>query len=74
MTIAKGKICEEHLGTTGLYFGTSSWTAVGWETAFYPPCTKEVDYLPFYAGRFISVEIDSTFYRIAPRPAIDPLW
>lgn len=52
------------MGTTGLYFGTSSWTAVGWETAFYPPKTKKTDFLPFYAGRFNSVEIDSTFYRI----------
>ncbi|MBZ5671378.1 MAG: DUF72 domain-containing protein [Acidobacteriia bacterium] len=47
-----------------LYLGTSSWTAVGWETAFYPPHTKEADFLPFYATRFNSVEIDSTFYRI----------
>ena len=37
---------------------------VGWEKAFYPPRTKESDYLRFYAGRFNSVEIDSTFYRI----------
>ena len=52
------------MDTTPLYLGTSSWTAVGWETAFYPPRTREADYLPFYAGRFNSVEIDSTFYRI----------
>jgi uncharacterized protein YecE (DUF72 family) len=47
-----------------LYLGTSSWTAVGWETTFYPPHTKESEYLPFYATRFNSVEVDSTFYRI----------
>lgn len=47
-----------------LYLGTSSWTAAGWETAFYPPNTKKADFLAFYAGQFNSVEIDSTFYRI----------
>ncbi len=52
------------MNTSRLYFGTSSWTAAGWETAFYPPKTKRADFLPFYAGRFNSVEIDSTFYRI----------
>jgi uncharacterized protein YecE (DUF72 family) len=50
--------------TASLYLGTSSWVVVGWETAFYPPRTKEPDYLAFYASRFNSVEIDSTFYRI----------
>ncbi len=52
------------MNASSLYLGTSSWTAGGWETAFYPPGAKEADYLPFYAGRFNSVEIDSTFYRI----------
>jgi uncharacterized protein YecE (DUF72 family) len=52
------------MNASPLYLGTSSWTAVGWETAFYPARTKESDYLPFYATRFNSVEIDSTFYRI----------
>src|ERR1039457_4181483 len=52
------------MSTTSLYLGTSSWTAAGWETAFYPPKTKKEDFLRFYAGRFNSVEIDSIFYRI----------
>ena len=51
------------MNASPLYLGTSSWTGSGWETAFYPPRTKQPDYLPFYAGRFNSVEIDSTFYR-----------
>jgi hypothetical protein len=45
------------MDTTPLYLGTSSWTAVGWETAFYPPHTKEAGFLPFYSSRFNSVEI-----------------
>jgi uncharacterized protein YecE (DUF72 family) len=52
------------MNSAPLYLGTSSWTAAGWETAFYPPHTKEADYLPFYVGKFNAVEIDSTFYRI----------
>ena len=52
------------MNASPLYLGTSSWTVVDWETAFYPPHTKESDYLPYYASRFNSVEIDSTFYRI----------
>ena len=52
------------MNASSLYLGTSSWVVVGWEKAFYPPRTKESDYLRFYAGRFNSVESDSTFYRI----------
>ena len=53
------------MNASPLYLGTSQdWTVVGFETAFYPPHTKESDYLPYYATRFNSVEIDSTFYRI----------
>ena len=52
------------MNNSSLYLGTSSWTGAGWETAFYPPRTKQADFLPFYASRLNSVEIDSTFYRI----------
>jgi len=43
--------------------GTSAFTASGWETAFYPAGLKPVDYLSYYATRFDTVEVDSTFYR-----------
>src|ERR1039457_4909851 len=46
-----------------LYIGTSASTAAGWEGSFYPEGTKPADYLSYYATRFNSVEIDSTFYR-----------
>jgi uncharacterized protein YecE (DUF72 family) len=58
------RVEQMRMDTTSLFLGISSWTAVGWETAFYPPHTKEADYLPYYAGKFNVVEIDSTFYRI----------
>jgi uncharacterized protein YecE (DUF72 family) len=46
-----------------LYIGTSAFTAAGWEGSFYPEGTKPAEYLSYYATRFNSVEIDSTFYR-----------
>ncbi len=44
--------------------GTSSWTAEGWETSFYPPGLPNAERIAFYAGRFDTVEIDMTYYRV----------
>ena len=52
------------MNTSPLYLGTSSWTGAGWETAFYPPRTKQAEFLPYYSAKYNSVEIDSIFYRI----------
>jgi uncharacterized protein YecE (DUF72 family) len=41
--------------------GTSSFTASGWNGSFYPRDIKPSDYLGFYAERFHTVEVDSTF-------------
>jgi uncharacterized protein YecE (DUF72 family) len=46
-----------------LRIGTSAFTAAGWETAFYPAGMKPADYLTYYATKFNTVEVDSTFYR-----------
>lgn len=43
--------------------GTSAFTAAGWETAFYPAGMKPAEYLSYYATKFDTVEVDSTFYR-----------
>jgi len=45
-----------------MLLGTSSFTASGWEGSFYPKGLRPADYLSFYAGRFRTVEVDSTFY------------
>jgi uncharacterized protein YecE (DUF72 family) len=47
-----------------LRFGTSAFTAQGWEGSFYPQGLPQKDYLSFYATQFDAVEVDSTFYRI----------
>jgi len=56
-----------------LNVGTSSFTASGWERSFYPTGTKPTDFLRYYATRFNTVEIDSTFYGI-PAPATVQGW
>jgi uncharacterized protein YecE (DUF72 family) len=47
-----------------LFIGTSAFTASGWEGSFYPKGMRPADFLTFYATKFDSVEVDSTFYRI----------
>lgn len=46
---------------TELRIGTSAFTAAGWEGSFYPPGMKPADYLTYYATKFDTVEVDSTF-------------
>jgi uncharacterized protein YecE (DUF72 family) len=47
----------------GIHLGTSAFTAAGWEGSFYPQGMKPADYLTYYATKFDTVEVDSTFYR-----------
>jgi uncharacterized protein YecE (DUF72 family) len=47
---------------SGLLLGTSAFTANGWPGTFYPAGMKPADYLTFYATKFKTVEIDSTYY------------
>ncbi|MGC2808091.1 MAG: DUF72 domain-containing protein [Candidatus Acidiferrales bacterium] len=43
--------------------GTSAFTAAGWEGSFYPAGMQPRDFLSYYATKFDTVEVDSTFYR-----------
>ena len=45
-----------------LRVGTSSFASADWVGVFYPPGTRPEGYLPSYAERFDTVEIDSSFY------------
>jgi uncharacterized protein YecE (DUF72 family) len=56
-----------------IHLGTSAFTAAGWEGAFYPAGMKPSDYLSFYATKFDTVEVDSTFYR-CPSPSTVRGW
>lgn len=51
-------------GDPQLYIGTSSWSAKDWVGPFYPQGTRSEAFIEFYAGRFDTVEIDATFYRM----------
>lgn len=62
-----------HWNANLLRLGTCSWTAKGWEEAFYPPKTKSTDYIAEYAGRFSSVEVDASFYGV-PRDSTLIKW
>ena len=46
----------------GIFLGTSSFTATGWQGSFYPQGMRSRDFLSYYASKFPTVEIDSTFY------------
>lgn len=45
-----------------LLLGTSAFQAAGWSGSFYPVGMKSNDFLGYYASRFRTVEIDSTYY------------
>ncbi len=47
-----------------LLLGSCSFTAQGWETAFYPAGLKKTGYLDFYSRQFNTVEVDATFYGV----------
>src|SRR5271155_4846013 len=56
-----------------ILLGTCAFTANGWSGAFYPKGLKSSEYLSFYAERFDTVEIDSTFYG-CPQPKTVSNW
>ena len=62
-TAAPGKFeIDRPFYEPGLLLGTSSFTASGWAGSFYPVGMKPADYLTYYASKFKTVEIDSTYY------------
>jgi uncharacterized protein YecE (DUF72 family) len=50
----------------GLRIGTSAFTAAGWSGSFYPEKMQPRDFLTYYATKFDTVEVDSTFYHSPP--------
>ncbi|MEK0083206.1 DUF72 domain-containing protein [Benzoatithermus flavus] len=59
------------LGTARV--GTSGWTYPNWRGTFYPKGLKQADWLAWYAGRFDTVELNASFYRL-PGPAMVARW
>jgi uncharacterized protein YecE (DUF72 family) len=51
--------------------GTSGWSYPHWRDAFYPEGLRAKDQLGFYAGRFSTVEINGSFYRLPSEAAVE---
>src|SRR4051812_417460 len=50
--------------------GCSGWQYQSWRAVFYPPRTPASRWLAHYATVFDTVEVNSTFYRLAKRDAV----
>ena len=53
-----------------LLLGTSAFTADGWLGTFYPAGMQPRDYLSYYATKFNTVEVDSTYYRTPAKSTV----
>ncbi|HEU4371569.1 MAG TPA: DUF72 domain-containing protein [Methylomirabilota bacterium] len=53
--------------------GTSGWNYTEWRGSFYPEGMKPAAMLAYYAGRFSTVEVNNTFYRM-PTPQTVEGW
>jgi uncharacterized protein YecE (DUF72 family) len=53
--------------------GTSGYNYPEWKGSFYPADLPASKFLPYYAGRFPTVEINYTFYRM-PTPSLVAGW
>jgi hypothetical protein len=49
---------------TGAYVGTSGFSYPSWRGGFYPADANPTTFLSFYAERFVSVELNTTGYRL----------
>ena len=50
--------------------GCSGWSYAHWQNGVYPPGLREERWLEYYAGRFDTVEINATFYRLPKRSTV----
>lgn len=50
------------------YIGTSGWVYKHWRGVFYPPDLPQARWFEYYAGRFDTVEVNNTFYRLPEAP------
>lgn len=56
-----------------LRIGTSAFTAEGWLGSFYPSGMQPRDFLSYYATKFDTVEVDSTYYG-TPAKSVVQSW
>ena len=56
-----------------LYVGTSGWQYPHWRRVFYPDRLPQRSWLPYFADRFQTVEVNNTFYNL-PEKAVFESW
>lgn len=54
-----------------ILIGTSGWQYDSWKGRFYPRGLKQSEWLPFFAERFPTVEVNNSFYRLPSEAAFD---
>jgi uncharacterized protein YecE (DUF72 family) len=54
-----------------IYLGTQGWSYKDWIGPFYPPGTKDADFLSTYSTIFDAVELDTTFYGTPTASRVD---
>ena len=54
-----------------LYVGTSGWQYPHWRRAFYPQKLPQRLWLPYFAERFQTVEVNNTFYNLPERSVFE---
>lgn len=54
-----------------LYIGTSGWQYMHWKRVFYPEKLPQREWLPYYAERFRTVEVNNTFYNLPERSVFE---
>lgn len=57
--------------TARAYVGTSGWHYAHWVGPFYPPGLPAERFLPYYAERFDTVEINNSFYHLPEAQTFD---
>ena len=55
---------------SGVLIGTSGWTYEGWRGPFYPKDILRKDWLAWYGTRFLTTEINGSFYRTPSLAAV----
>jgi uncharacterized protein YecE (DUF72 family) len=53
-----------------VHVGCSGWNYRDWKDRFYPKGVPTTRWLEHYAGVFDTVEVNSTFYRLASEAAV----
>lgn len=54
-----------------LYVGTSGWQYAHWKRVFYPEKLPQRLWLPYFAERFRTVEVNNTFYNLPPKSVFE---